>query len=313
MPIAEDAEIPILHKQPRRCRARQWLRPGRVLVIMVLMVLVTEGQHLFLPEEAVGLEVLLETGIMFAFLLPLYFFVYRPAWLELQHSEHEIRSLSRQLIRAEEKTRKNLACDLHDEFGQVLTALQFGVENVCSGLNADQHQLAAQCGRLSSMIAQLGNHVRDITAELRPTMLDNVGLVPALHCHAKQFETMHPGVTVLVLAGEKAERLPPDVEISLYRVCQESLNNVAKHARARQVRIDLQRTPKLLTLTIKDDGVGFAAERERDATISDKGFGILGMRERIADLGGQFEVVSRPGKGTEVRVRVPLNGRNVSQ
>jgi signal transduction histidine kinase len=96
------------------------------------------------------------------------------------------------------------------------------------------------------------------------------------------------------------------VEIALYRVCQESLNNVAKHARARKVRLDLRRTPKQLTLSVRDDGVGFAEERWRATLASPSGFGLLGMRERIADLGGHFEVVSRPGKGTDVRVRLPL-------
>jgi two-component system sensor histidine kinase UhpB len=304
MPNAEDSEKSILDKCPPRRGAVQWLRPSRMLAVMAGMILLTEGQHLFMPEEAVGLEVLLETCIMLAFLLPLYYFVYRPAWLKLQHAEAEIRLLSRQLIRSEEKTRKTLARDLHDEFGQVLTALQFGVETICNSLGENQNKLAAHCGRLSSMIAQLGNHVRDVTAELRPTIIDNVGLVPALRCHAMQFETVH-GVAVLVRAGEDVGRLSPDVEISLYRICQESLNNVAKHARARQVSISLQRTPELLTLAVKDDGVGFDAGFGRDIPAA-VGFGILGMRERIADLGGLFEVVSRPGKGTEVRVRLPL-------
>jgi len=308
MPNPEDSEKSILEKCPLRRGAVQWLRPSRMLAVMAVMVLLTEGQHLFMPEEAVGLEVLLETCIMLAFLLPLYYFVYRPAWLKLQHTEAEVRLLSRQLIRAEEKSRKTLARDLHDEFGQVLTALQFGVETICNSLKADQKPLVAHCGRLSAMIAQLGNHVRDVTAELRPTMLDSIGLVPALRWHAKQFETMHAGIKIVVRAEDAAERLPPEVEIALYRVCQESLNNVAKHARARKVRIDLRRAPNLLTLSVQDDGVGFAEERCRDSLASPSGFGLLGMRERIADLDGHFEVVSRPGKGTDVRVRLPLAG-----
>jgi signal transduction histidine kinase len=298
------------HPPEVTCRLRRvvhGLSPDRLLALIVVLIVLAEVGcvviHLLLPELSLGLEVVLETSILLGLLLPPYYFIYRPFWRERQQAEDKIRLLSRQLIRSEEKTRKTLARDLHDEFGQVLTALQFGVETICNSLHADQNKLATHCARLSRMIAQLGNHVRDVTAELRPTMLDNVGLVPALRCHAVQFETMH-GVKVLVRAGGDVGRLPPDVEITLYRICQESLNNVAKHARARQVRISLKRAPELLALTVKDDGAGF--DTRFGLGTAAEGFGILGMRERIADLGGLFEVVSRPGKGTEVRVRLPL-------
>lgn len=307
-----EVTFPVQRTTCRLSRAVLGLSPDRLLVVLVVLIVIAEGAcvalHLLLKEIPLALEVALETTILLTLLVPPYFFIYRPFWLERLHREKEIRLFSRQLIRAEEKSRKTLARDLHDEFGQVLTALQFGVETICNSLTADQQHMAANCGRLSAMIAQLGNHVRDVTAELRPTMLDSIGLVPALRWHAKQFETMHAGIKVVVRAEDAAERLPPEVEIAIYRVCQESLNNVVKHARARKVRIDLRRAPDLLTLSVRDDGVGFAEDRWRAPFASPSGFGILGMRERIADLGGLFEVVSRPGKGTDVRVRLPLAG-----
>lgn len=286
------------------------LSPDMVLVIIVAYIVLAEAArvvlHFLLPELTLGQEVVLETLILLTLLLIPYYFMYRPFWLERQQAEKEIRLLSRQLIRTEEKIRKNLARDLHDEFGQVLTALQFGVETICNSLPPEQKHLGAHCDRLSGMIAGLGNHVRDVTAELRPTMLDNIGLLPALRWHARQFEAMHPGIGIEVQVGEEPRRLPPELEIALYRICQESLNNVAKHARARQVRIELRWTPALLTFSVRDDGIGFDFEHWRDAGSAPRGFGILGMRERIADLGGLFEVASRPGKGTEVRVELPL-------
>jgi len=286
--------------------------PERLPIFLAGLIFLVELSDMLLisllPQVSRGWIAVIDSALLIVALSPFYFFIIRPILLERKRTEEEIRLLSRQLIRAEEKIRKNLARDLHDEFGQVLTALQFGVETVCNSLTADQEKLIAKCGRLSGMIAQLGNHVRDVTAELRPTMLDNVGLVPALRCHAKQFETMHPEVTVQVRAEDDVARLSPEAEIAFYRVCQESLNNMAKHSRARHVHITLQQTSKLLTLSVRDDGIGFEAERWRDTIASPSGFGILGMRERIADLGGQFEVVSRPKKGTEVRVRLPLSG-----
>lgn len=296
---------------PKKFR-RPLLRLGleRLPIVLAVLIFLVEVFDMFLitllPTMSRSAMAVLDSAILLVALSPVYYFVIRPILKERKRAEEEIRLLSRQLIRAEEKIRKNVARDLHDEFGQVLTALQFGVETVCKSLPPGNEHLDAHCGRLSQMIAHLGNHVRDVTAELRPSMLDNIGLVSALRWHARQFETMHPGVTVLVDAEDDAERWPPETEIALYRVCQEGLNNVGKHARASQVAISLRQMPDVVILSVRDNGVGFEAERGPDAIAPPNGFGILGMRERIADLGGQFEVVSQRGKGTEIWVSLPL-------
>lgn len=306
-------ECPLRGKAGWFSRMVLGLSLNSLLAILGVVILLAEAcnvaLHFLVPQRSIAFELVMETSVLLVMLLPAYFCLYRPAWLERQRSEEDIRRLSRQLIRAEESTRKALARDLHDEFGQLLSALQFGVETLCQTLPADttdKDKLLAHCSRLSGMIARLGSHVRDVTAELRPSMLDNAGLIAALRWHARQFERQQAGVRVDIRSSHGESRLSPEVEIALYRVCQESLNNVAKHARARQVRIALQRTRTLLTLAVEDDGIGFEAECWRNAAASHNGFGILGMRERIADLGGSLEVVSRPGKGTTVRVRLPL-------
>jgi signal transduction histidine kinase len=145
-----------------------------------------------------------------------------------------------------------------------------------------------------------------MTAELRPSMLDSLGLVPTLRWSARQFRGRFPGTRVEVQIMDETERLSPEIETALYRVCQESLNNVAKHAMARQVRITLIRTRSLLTLAVEDDGKGFDAGHWREAAAVHDRYGILGMRERIAELGGSFSIVSSPGEGTTVRAQVPL-------
>lgn len=286
------------------------LSPDRLLVVLAALIFAAEACAMFLldllPALPAGWTALLDSVILLTILSPAYFCLYRPFWKERQRTEEENRRLSRQLIRAEETTRKALARDLHDEFGQVLTALQLGIETLKNSLPTDLEKPAALCTRLSRLTAQLGNHVRNVTAELRPTMLDSLGLIPTLRWHTRQFRQQHPGMRIEIDMAEEGARLAPEVEIALYRVCQEGLNNVAKHARARRVRIALHQTPARLSLTIEDDGVGFEDERWRDADTDHLGFGVLGMRERIADLGGRFIIASRPGEGTAVRVDLPL-------
>jgi len=286
------------------------LTPERLLVVLAVLIFIAEACAMLmldlLPQLPNGWEALLDSTILLAVLSPVYFFLIRPIMMERKRSEEEIRRLSRQLIRAEETTRKSLARDLHDEFGQGLTALQLGIETLRNSLPADQEKLTALCARLSGMTAQLGAHVRSITAELRPSMLDSLGLVPTLRWSARQFRERLPGIRVDVRIMDEPERLPPEIEIALYRVCQESLNNVVKHAMARQVRITLIRTRSLLTLAVEDDGNGFDAEHWREAAADHHRYGILGMRERIAELGGSFSIVSSPGEGTTVRAQIPL-------
>jgi len=286
------------------------LTPERLMGVMAVLVFAAEILDMFIldlmPPLSDGLEAVLDSTILLLMLSPVYFLVFRPFMMERKRSEEEIRQLSRQLIRAEETTRKSLARDLHDEFGQGLTALQLGVETLKISLPAEEEKLVGLCGRLSGMIAQLGSHVRHITSELRPAMLDSLGLVPTLRWFARQFRQRYPSTTVDVKIMDGIGRLSPEIEIALYRICQESLNNVAKHAMARQVRITLIRTASLLTLAIEDDGRGFNSGHWRETASEHQGYGILGMRERLAELGGELTLVSSPGEGTIVRAQVPL-------
>jgi signal transduction histidine kinase len=286
------------------------LSPERLLALIAGLIFVAEAFDMLvislLPELPVLWEAVLDSCILVVVLSPVYFCLYRPFWAEHLRSEEENRRLSRQLIRAEETTRKALARDLHDEFGQGLTALQLGIETLKHSA-ADQDRLFAQCERLSRLIAQLGTHVRDVSAELRPAMLDSLGLGPTLRWHVRQFRQRYPDIRIEIETetAEGEERLPPEVEVALYRVCQESLTNVVKHARAGRVLVALVRGAGELALTVEDDGVGFETRRRR-IDQDRQGFGILGMRERIADLGGRLVIDSRPGEGTAVRAEFAL-------
>jgi signal transduction histidine kinase len=257
-------------------------------------------------------HVVVDTLMTFLAISPLiYLFMVRPNRLHHEanvRNQQEILHLSQQMICAEEDERKKLAKDLHDDFGQVLTALQFGVETLkghCLDDSSTQESFSQQCDHLSELIAQLGDHVRSVSGGLRPEALDELGLVSALDGLIKDF-AQESNLCHFTFEHDNVEdRFPPDVELALFRICQESLNNVLKHSDADQVRVELGRIADTLLLKIEDNGVGFDHAKKRTAGLHQKGIGMLGMRERTALLGGRLEVVSSPGNGTCVTSNVP--------
>lgn len=223
----------------------------------------------------------------------------------LRRSEEDIRSLSRVLMLNSEKEKKHLARDLHDEFGQVLSAFQLGVEMLRDHSYGPPEQYEAQCERLLSLVERLEVDLRHMCDHLRPVMLDDLGLVPALQWHLRQFAARHPEVKTSFSGAGLKVHLPQDHEIAIYRICQEALNNIGKYAQASRVEVELQLSTQGLRLSIRDDGIGFSEEqRWRKAGVW--GVGLLGMRERGAAAGGETVIESAPGEGTKVEVVLPL-------
>jgi signal transduction histidine kinase len=258
-------------------------------------------------------HVVVDTLMTFLAISPLiYLFMVRPNRLHHEanvRNQQEILHLSQQMICAEEDERKKLAKDLHDDFGQVLTALQFGVETLkghCPDDSSTQESFSQQCDHLSGLIAQLGDHVRNVSGGLRPEVLDELGLVPALDGLIKEYAEASNRCHFTFEHGNVEDRFPPEVELSLFRICQESLNNVLKHSDADQVRVELGRNEDTLLLKIEDNGVGFNHAKQRSAGLRQRGIGMLGMRERAALLGGLLDVVSSPGNGTCITSKVPI-------
>jgi PAS domain S-box-containing protein len=211
--------------------------------------------------------------------------------------------LLRRLVTAQEDERRRVARELHDSVGQVLTALLLGVR-VVRDAGPLPEAAGAALDEVQRLADQLGRAVHDLAVGLRPTALDDVGLVEAVGHHLADWSA-RTGVAAQFQAaglGPDSPRLPPEVETALYRVVQESLTNVARHARAGLVGVVLERQGGLAIAAVEDDGVGFdpvaAAESGR--------LGLLGMRERLALLGGALEVESAPGAGTTILARVPL-------
>jgi len=218
---------------------------------------------------------------------------------EMVRTRAALRDLSARLVEVQETERRALSRELHDEVGQSLSALLLAIDNVSATLpSSGNPESRVQLHEIRRLAERTVTVVRDMSLLLRPSMLDDLGLVPALQWQAREI-SRNNNVRIDVQADLSSEHLPDEHKTCIYRVVQEALRNVTRHARAKSVQIRLTRPDGRLHLTIQDDGQGFIPER-------DKGMGLLGMQERVSHLRGAFELVSRPGKGTVINVELPL-------
>ena len=220
------------------------------------------------------------------------------------NAARELQRLSSQLLTAQEEERRSIARELHDEVGQVLTAIKVELATAqrrIQGSGGDTDALTS----VRSIADGALTTVRDLSHLLHPAMLDDLGLPAAIEWYAKGFERRH-GVRIELLQDHMEDRLTADVEAAVYRIVQEALTNVAKHAQASRCRIYLQRLPHTLLVTIEDDGVGFDPA---SASGPGRGLGLISIRERVAQVRGQLRLEAHPGKGTRVTVEVPAVSR----
>lgn len=210
--------------------------------------------------------------------------------------------LLHRLITVQENERRRLARELHDETGQSLTSLLVGLRSIEDAAGLEQVKKTAHL--LRSIASQTLEDVGRLAQGLHPTLLDDLGLVPALTRYAQEHGRVHGFVVEVETNGFGPERLPTDVETTLYRIAQEALTNVAKHAAARRVGIWLERSADAVRLTIADDGRGFDPGGLEGRAVSTR-LGLYGIRERALLLGGSAVVQSQPGQGTSVVVHLP--------
>jgi len=209
------------------------------------------------------------------------------------------RDAFRRVVDAQELERRRLARELHDETGQALTSILLGLRALEDTLEGDRARNAV--GDLRELVVATLQDVRRLAVELRPKVLDDFGLVPALERLTDTFGEQ-TGIAVRFEAGIQGERLPPEAETALYRIVQEALTNIVKHAQARNVSIVLTRKPGSVAAVIEDDGQGFNPDDTREG-----GFGIQGMRERVGLLEGRLEVESTGDSGTTLVAEVPAS------
>jgi two-component system sensor histidine kinase UhpB len=218
-------------------------------------------------------------------------------------AEQALRELSRRLVELQEAERKGLARELHDRIGQNLTALKINIDMLQPALASNGNgDVVARLVDSAALLGSVMDAVDNVTSELRPPMLDDYGLGPALEWQARNF-ARRTGIGVTVSNREPSDRPRPQVEIALFRIAQEALNNIAKHAGARNAEIKLERASGEWVMSVQDDGIGF---EPGDDPLSSSRLGIVTMRERSQAIGGRFEVRAQPEGGTCLTVRVPL-------
>ena len=221
--------------------------------------------------------------------------------LELAQSRAQLRELSAHLESVREEEKARIAREVHDELGQVLTVLKLETSMCELGYGELDPGLSERLGNMKKLIAQLFQLVRDVASALRPPILD-AGIGSALEWQARRFET-RTGIPCLVEVPENPPRLGDAKAIGLFRILQEALTNVMRHAQAHTVELALRVEGDELCLSISDDGRGF----DTAAAWGGSSFGLVGMRERVLMLGGELEIDSQPGEGSSLRVRVPLD------
>jgi signal transduction histidine kinase len=208
------------------------------------------------------------------------------------------REALRSVVSAQELERERLARELHDETGQALTSILLGLKELeDAGSDAD---VSSATGRLRELVVTTLQDVRRLAVELRPKALDDFGLVPALERLVETFQEQ-TGIEVIMEPQLGQQRLPSEIETALYRIIQEALTNVVKHAQASRVSIVLSRRANLVSAVFEDDGRGFAVGQTRE-----DGLGLLGMKERLSLLDGRLQIESSSAGGTTLVAEVPV-------
>ncbi len=221
-------------------------------------------------------------------------------------AEEEIRQLSRRLVKIREEERKILAANLHDEMGQILTAMRFNLDYLLKTLPSKYAEQRRRSEALVHSVERLVGIARDNTSYLRPELHNQIVLLPALMRRVEEFRMNQPGIHVDFSALGFKKQLSPEVELAIYRIVQEGLTNIAKHARATAVDIILTYSHPQVMLTIRDNGTGLPVVEDERENPRSEGIGLVAMRERTLSLGGSFEVSSEQGKGTAIRVEIPV-------
>ena len=220
--------------------------------------------------------------------------------LRTVEAERELRRLSRQLVHAQEEERKSISRELHDEVGQMLTGLRMELRSLQDLRTAPEEEFITHLDGAKRLAEQSLRSLRDIAMGLRPSLLDDLGLGPAVQWQARQF-SKHTGIPVNVNVDRLHEPLPEEHRTCIYRIVQEALTNCARHARAKTIDIAIDGSGVGISVVVKDDGIGFEPGHVRG-----RGLGLTGMQERVMDLGGELTVVSQVSKGTVLSAMIPI-------
>lgn len=224
---------------------------------------------------------------------------------ELRDAKKRLQSISKSLLERIEKERRFIARELHDEIGQSLTALRINLQKMQKSPNS--FCCTDSIKQNMEIVEHLLGQVRKLSLDLRPSLLDDLGLVPALRWYVNRVQ--QSGLPVSFITDSMESRLPLEIETACFRVIQEALTNALRHSKARRVTVELRLGESVLHVCVRDDGSGFDVRSTQRRAVKGESFGLLSMQERAVLVGGAVEIESSPGKGTSIRARFPLRER----
>ena len=222
---------------------------------------------------------------------------------QVRANSERLRALSRQLMEIQENERRHIARELHDEIGQSLTAVKINLETILRLPNTDP--VEPYVAESIAIVERVLRQVRAISLDLRPAMLDDLGLESALRWYLGRLAA-RSGFTTEFSADSAAAQLPPELRTTCFRVVQEALTNVVRHAQARHVRVGIRRRGAQLRLLVADDGIGFDPREAQVRAVQGASLGLVGMQERVLLAGGELSIESRAGQGTTIRALFPF-------
>ncbi|MGD0338256.1 MAG: ATP-binding protein [Bacteroidota bacterium] len=235
---------------------------------------------------------------------------YRELFQEGQRMQGELQRLSREILRVQEEERTRISREIHDEIGQALTAISLNLRKLKT--NGKPSEVKRKIQSVQSLVEKTSEFIHNFSRQIHPSMLEDLGLFPALRSFVRDFQ-QNTGMRVNLKFSGNPGRASIEQKAALYRIVQESLNNVLKHSGTRNAMVMIRKSPEGITLQVVDNGKGFELAGISGTPEKRQGFGILGMRERARLVGARFMILSRPGKGTRVRVHLPLSGGRITK
>jgi two-component system sensor histidine kinase UhpB len=223
---------------------------------------------------------------------------------ELNERNQELHALSEQAINALEEERMQIALTLHDDTGQSLSMVIINLEHLENKIPGDQAVLREKLAETRKLAQDALANLRKIVYGLRPAILDDLGLLPAIRWYARE-NLEHAGIVVEVMENGNCGTLPPKVNSTLFRIAQEAINNIVRHSQATFAEISLVQKEKRVVLNVVDNGLGFDPDSVMEKAVQSHHMGILGMQERAKLIGGSIELAATPGKGTRIQISVP--------
>ncbi len=222
---------------------------------------------------------------------------------ELIQSQKQLKNLSAKLIEAQEEERRKISQEIHDSLGQFLTSIPFALEQSLMKLEAGHHieECKKSVQHIVNMVNQMEVEVQQIQKQIRPPLLDIFGVIETIKWYAEEFDTLYTSIDVSLDLDADETEIPDGLKITIFRVIQEALNNVAKHSKGSRATISLNRQQNKIELIIQDNGEGFSLEEYFSNTHLKQGIGLVSMRERVEQTGGEFYFSSKIGEGTTIR------------